>query len=87
MVIGNCNFRKGGGDGEKEEEERLLKRLVTITNRKCREVLVLVDALYLDASFNDKVETMTVHQANDTVAGRLGLVKLKKSGRRPSKNG
>ncbi len=37
-----------------------------------------MDTLYLDASVNDKVETMTVHQANDIVAGRLGLVKLKK---------
>ena len=30
-MCGNCIFRKGG-DGEKEEEERLLKRLVTIAN-------------------------------------------------------
>jgi hypothetical protein len=31
LMCGNCIFRKGG-DGEKEEEERLLKRLVTIAN-------------------------------------------------------
>ncbi len=34
--------------------------------------------LYLDASVNDKVDTMTVHQAYDIVAKRLGLFKLKK---------
>jgi hypothetical protein len=37
-----------------------------------------VDVLYLDASVNDKVDTMTVHQAYDIVAKRLGLFKLKK---------
>ena len=37
-----------------------------------------MDALYLDASVNDKVDTMTVHQAYDIVAKRLGLFKLKK---------
>ena len=61
-----------------------MKWLVTIANRnnlkkmKHCEVLVLVDALYLDASVNDKVNTMTLHQAYDIVAGRLGLVKLDK---------
>jgi hypothetical protein len=34
--------------------------------------------LYLEASVNDKVDTMTLHQAYDIVAGRLGLVKLDK---------
>ena len=45
---------------------------------KYREVLVLVEALYFNASINDKVNTMTVHQAYDIIAGCLGLVKLNK---------
>ena len=45
---------------------------------KYREVLVLVEALYHDASINDKVNTMTVHQACAIIAGCLGLVKLNK---------
>jgi len=45
---------------------------------KYREVLVLVEALYLDASINDKVNTMSVHQAYAIITGCLGLVKLNK---------
>jgi hypothetical protein len=60
-----CAFQKSS-DGKKEEEERLLKWLVTITNgnngqNMKGEVLVLAGTLYLDANINDKVNTMTVH--------------------------
>ena len=46
LVYGNRTFRKGGdGDDEKDKEERLLKRLVTVANaqnkiKMKREVLV-----------------------------------------------
>ena len=83
LMYSNCIFRKGD-DGEKEEEERLLKQLVTIANSNNGKKLNFVRSsfwwmrLYLDASVNDKVDTMTLHQAYDIVAGHPGLVKLDK---------